>query len=226
MHYLLLIVILIIIILGPNIWVKHVIKKHSRYQTYPGTGSEFARHLIEKLDLGDLQVEETDHGDHYDPVDKTVRLSKDIYHGKSLASITIAAHEVGHAIQDKMNMPTFRLRCKLVGLANQLQKIGSLIMMLMPMVALVTKVPSSGIAMFVVGLSIMLSASLVHLLTLSVEKDASFNKAMPILLAGDYINDGDQAGVKSILTAAVYTYFAASLMTLLNFYRWLRLWRR
>ncbi|MDB4829437.1 zinc metallopeptidase, partial [Gammaproteobacteria bacterium] len=66
-----------------------------------GTGGQLAKHLIEKFSLKDVEVEITDLGDHYDPIEKKVRLMREHYESKSLTAIAIAAHEVGHAIQDQ-----------------------------------------------------------------------------------------------------------------------------
>jgi Zn-dependent membrane protease YugP len=67
---------------------------------YPGTGAELARHLLDRFDMKHIKVETTERGDHYDPETKAVRLTPDKFSGKSLTAVTVAAHEVGHAIQD------------------------------------------------------------------------------------------------------------------------------
>lgn len=99
----LIIAVLLLIIAGPGLWAKRVIKRHQvERPDYPGSGGEFARHLIELADLDGVVVEMTDkQGDHYDPTTRTVRLSEQHMHGKSLAAVTIAAHEVGHALQHR-----------------------------------------------------------------------------------------------------------------------------
>ena len=96
------VLIVIALIFGPSLWVKFVMRRYSSEKPeMPGTGGELAKHLIERFSLNDVKVEVTELGDHYDPIEKKVRLSKENYESKSLTAIAIAAHEVGHAIQDQ-----------------------------------------------------------------------------------------------------------------------------
>ena len=95
----------------PGFWVRSVLKKHSPERSdFPGNGAEMARHLLDKLDIEDVVVEVTEHGDHYDPNDKAVRLTKDKYEGRTLTGVVVAAHEVGHAVQHHRNERLFNLR--------------------------------------------------------------------------------------------------------------------
>jgi Zn-dependent membrane protease YugP len=88
----------------PSLWVQAVLARHGRERAdFPGTGGEFARHLLDEMNLGDVKVEETSLGDHYDPETKTVRLLPRHFGGRSLTAVVIAAHEVGHAMQDATN---------------------------------------------------------------------------------------------------------------------------
>ena len=88
----------------PQFWTKNILKKHSiERPDFPGTGAEFAQHLIKEHDL-DVTLETTEQGDHYDPQTKTVRLSTSNFNNKSLTAVATAAHEVGHAIQHKEGM--------------------------------------------------------------------------------------------------------------------------
>ena len=94
MIYLILGLMLFVLILGPQYWAKHVLQKYSDHrEDIPGTGAELVKHLRKKFDMGYLKIEGTDLGDHYDPSDKTVRLSKDNLDKRSLTAITVAAHE-------------------------------------------------------------------------------------------------------------------------------------
>ena len=87
---------LLALMFGPSLWTKWVLRKHGRDRVdFPGTGGELARHLLDGYKLQDVPVEITDRGDHYDPTTRTVRLSEEFYHGRSLTAITVAAHEVG-----------------------------------------------------------------------------------------------------------------------------------
>jgi len=214
------------IIYGPQYWVSHVLKYYSTEQEhYPGTGGELAEHLVKVLNL-EVKVEETEHGDHYDPRDKTVRLSKENMRGKSLTAITVATHEVGHAIQDQQGYAPFKMRQRLVGLAYGAEKLGAIMMVAVPFLALLTRSPNVGLTMIAIGLGSMLVGTIVHLTTLPVEFDASFNRALPILLKGQYISEREHKHASRILTAAALTYVSASLASLLNLARWFAILRR
>ena len=90
---------LLIAIFGPSIWVRWVMNAHSNeVPGMPGTGGELAAHLVDRFDLDDVTVEQTELGDHYDPDAKAVRLSARNFEGKSLTAVAIAAHEVGHEV--------------------------------------------------------------------------------------------------------------------------------
>ena len=95
-----------------------------------------------------------------------------------------------------------------------------------PFISLLTRLPAIGVFTFACGLAILLLPVLVHLVTLPVEWDASFKRALPVLIAGEYIPESAIPIAKRILTAAALTYLAASLASLLNFYRWVAFLRR
>jgi Zn-dependent membrane protease YugP len=99
-------------------------------------------------------------------------------------------------------------------------------MFIVPIVMMITRIPSTGILFALLGLLSIGSATLVHLVTLPVELDASFGKALPILQQGEYIKAEDEMAIRRILKAAALTYVAASLASLLNIWRWLALLRR
>ena len=101
MHIVILIVLLLALIVGPGLWVKAIMKRYSRpADRYPWSGSELARRLLDSLGLHHVGTETSDVGDHYDPENKVVRLTPQNYEDRSLTAVTIAAHEVGHALQD------------------------------------------------------------------------------------------------------------------------------
>ena len=142
MFYLLLLIIIAALIYGPSYWVRYTLDKYSRPDDrYPGTGAELARILLDWAKLQSVKVEKTEQGDHYDPIEKVVRLTPDKYDGKSLTAITVAAHEVGHAIQDRDGYAPLRLRTRLVQIAAPVEKIGAAILMLAPVVVAVTRAP-------------------------------------------------------------------------------------
>ncbi len=221
------IILVLAIIFGPQYWVKHVLKKYSQNQEhFPGTGGELAQHLIEKYQLHGVKVEKTEVGDHYDPIDKVVRLSHDYYDGKSLTAIAVAAHEVGHAIQHNNGYLPFELRQRIVSIAIGAEKLGAIAMIALPFVSMLARSPHLAMIMFFVAIASMLIGTLVHFITLPVEWDASFKRALPILKEGEYISDREIKYADKILTAAALTYVSGSLASLLNMGRWIAILRR
>jgi Zn-dependent membrane protease YugP len=220
-------IVILVVVFGPGLWVQRVMHRYSApADRYPGTGGELARHLLDGLGLADVGVEETEAGDHYDPRDRTVRLTPDKFGGRSLTAITVAAHEVGHALQDHHRYPPLRLRTRLVSATRPLERFGAGILMASPFVGLITRAPAAGLLTFVGGLLTLGSAALVHLVTLPTELDASFSRALPILEKGNYLKPEDRPHARRLLMAAALTYVAASLMSLLNMARWWALLRR
>ena len=227
MPVLILAVLLLLAIFGPQWWAASVLRRHSRPRAdFPGTGGEFARHLLNQFQLDDVSVEVTELGDHYDPEARVVRLTADKLNGKSLTAVTVAAHEVGHAIQHHLGYAPLQWRSRLVRLAQVAEKTGMGIMMVLPLVALLTRSPAAGAVTLLVGLGSMAISTIVHLVTLPVEWDASFGRAMPLLRAGRYLDQEDEKAARRILQACALTYFASSLASLLSVWRWLRMWRR
>ena len=101
----------IALIFLPQFWVKGVLNKYTNEPASIGkTGREVAREILNKNGLNHIAVEVTNQGDHYDPINKAVRLSENFYSGTSLSAVTVAAHECGHAIQDAENYGFMRLR--------------------------------------------------------------------------------------------------------------------
>lgn len=226
MSIILLIIVLLAIVFGPSYWAKYTFKRYSQKQDHiPGTGGELARHLLDRYEMHDVAVEVTEHGDHYDSENRVVRLSESNYHNNSLTAVAVAAHEVGHAIQDHNNEHKLALRSRLVKLSLKFERVGSLLMIVMPFVMIVTRSPVVGLLFTLAGLVSIAGSTIIHLVTLPVEWDASFGKALPILKEG-YIHEKDHAAVEQILKAAAFTYVAASLASLLNVWRWIALLRR
>jgi len=191
-----------------------------------GNGAELARHLLDRFDLGDITVEETPAGDHYDPAARAVRLSPGNYRGYSLTAVTVAAHEVGHAIQDARGESLFQARQKLAKAAIMGERIAGILLIAAPVVFILTRLPQASAATILIGVMSMALGTLVHLVTLPVELDASYGKALPILQEGNYLHDGDQQHAKKILKAAALTYVAGSLASLLNLGRWIAVFRK
>ena len=138
----------------------------------------------------------------------------------------MAAHEVGHAIQDHDGYGLLKDRTRLVKVAQKAEKLGSYLMLGIPVLAGVTRVPAVGLAVLVVAIGTMSISALVHLITFPVEWNASFRRALPILEEGGYLGPTDMEGARQILMAAAMTYLASSLFSLVNLWRWIRLVRR
>jgi hypothetical protein len=218
---------LLIAILGPQLWAERILTRYSMPRDdFPGTGGQLARHLLTLLNLSEVKVEVTELGDHYDPQAKAVRLSQKYWSGKSLSALVVAAHEVGHAIQDYSGYQPLAVRTKLVSMTRTAEKVGVILMIALPIVAIMGHRPILGILTFLVGLASLGTSVIVHLITLPVEWDASFRRALPILAKGHYLSSNDQVAARQILRACAFTYVAASLASLLDFGRWLVILRR
>ncbi len=213
-------------IFGPQFWVRRQMKKHGiERQDYPGTGGELAHHLIDEFGLNGVGVEATDQGDHYDPATRTVRLSHDNYAKGSLTAVAVAAHEVGHALQHQRGERGLWLRQKLVSVAQISDKIASVFFIAAPVLAIFARTPMAFFGLVAFGIALLAIRILVHLVTLPVEYDASFNKALPILREGGYLHEDDLDGARDVLKAAAWTYVASALMSLLDLARWIRILR-
>ncbi|MEM7705141.1 MAG: zinc metallopeptidase [Pseudomonadota bacterium] len=227
MHFLVIAALVLGLIYGPGLWVKRVMQRYSRpADRYPGTGAELARHLLDGLHMKNVTVERTEAGDHYDPQDKAVRLTESVHDGRSLTAITVAAHEVGHALQDRDRYPALLWRTRLVKMAIPLQKAGAAILVAAPFVTLLTKAPGTGLLMIAGGLLSLTTTTLIHLITLPTELDASFRRAMPLLVHGEILKPVDRPHAHRLLTAAALTYVSSSLISLLNIGRWWAILRR
>ncbi len=216
------ILLFIALAIAPQLWVKRVLKRHSRPRPWlPGTGGEFARHLLDGMKLGYVKVEETATGDHYDPKDKAVRLTTDKFHGKSLTAIVVAAHEVGHAMQDATDYGPLKARTRWVSNVSTIQTTAVIVLVASLGIGIVLRHP---IVPFIgIGAAVILNASIVlmHFATLPVEFDASFKRALPVLRDGGYLKDRDLAAARNILSAAAYTYVAAALISIIYMLRFL-----
>ena len=221
-------VIIAVLIYLPSFWVRRVMGLYGGDSAaIRGTGAELARHLIDRFQLNGIAVEECPpFRDHFDPEGPVVRLSPQNYQGKSLTAVAVAAHEVGHAIQFYRQEQIFQLRRKYLPVASALNRCGILIMWLIPIAGILLRAPGALAIMVGLSLCLQLGGAMAYLIILPEEWDASFNKALPILIEGDYIEQTDIPAVRRILKAAALTYFSAALANILNISRWLLLFRR
>jgi hypothetical protein len=220
------IVLLAAIVFVPQFWVRSIIAHHGKDRPdFPGTGGELARHLLDELDLGHVKVETTELGDHYDSEAKAVRLLPAHHDGRSVSAVAIAAHEVSHALQDGRGEKMLALRHRLAVLAITTDKIASVILIGAPILAAVFRTPAAFLACLGLGVGMLAIRAVVHLVTLPVEFDASFGKALPILQRGRYLSDKDMPAARHVLRAAAFTYLAGALISLFNLARWIRVLR-
>lgn len=227
MGYVVILAVFLALVFGPGLWVRRVLERYSSpADRYAGTGAQLARYLLNKNNLQSVTVESTDQGDHYDPMAKAVRLTPDKFDGHSLTAITVAAHEVGHAIQDQQGYAPLRFRTYLVRVARPVERLGAGALMVAPFVGMLTRAPSIGIIMFAAGFFTLATSTLVHFATLPTEFDASFARALPMLDNHRVLKDADRPHARRLLTAAALTYVSASLMSLLNIARWWTILRR
>lgn len=211
----------------PQLWTERVLHRYSGdIPNLPGTGGDLARHLAEVLDLDTRVTRTVENSDHYDPANRTVALSPAVHDGRSLTAVVIAAHEIGHALQHKQGYRPLYLRWHMAGLVAASEKIASLLLLSLPLVMILTRIPALGGIMLITGLGILSLPVMFHLITLPVELDASFNRALPLLEKGRYLPHAALPAARKILMAAAFTYVAASLASLLNFYRWIAILRR
>ncbi len=219
--WVILLLVILALVFGPAIWVRWVMRAHSGHiEGMPGTGGELAKHLLEQHHVDGVGVEVTEIGDHYDPAERMVRLSADNHDGKSLTAIAVAAHEVGHALQHHQADTHLATRTALVPVVDRIARLSAGFIWAAPVVGLITRTPVPFSVLVLVGISGLIGRMLVHLVTLPTEWDASFGKALPALVEGQYIAPGEEATVRKILRAAALTYVAAALADILNLARW------
>lgn len=220
------VVIVIALLSAPSLWAGSILRKYAKPRPdFPGTGGQLARHLLDELHLPEVTVEETRDGDHYDLTARAVRLSPDHMNGKSLAAIVVAAHEVGHAHQDKHDFGPLRAGERLRRSTQWLERAGPIIIMAAPVFAALLRAPSAMLFVLLAGVAVMLVGVVVQLLNLPTEFDASFNRALPMLREGGYIGADDMPAANRILTACALTYVAGAMMQMINIARWLRVLR-
>ena len=173
------------------------------------TGFDVARRILDENNLGEIYVVETKGtmSDHSDPGRKTVRLSTDVYHGTSISSLAIAAHECGHAIQDKEGYTWFKIRSMIFPIVNIGQKIAYVVMIIGLFLSYMNYVYAA-IGFTFLGL-------LFELVTLPVEFDAS-KRAKSIVLSDGMISDSEKSGVDAVLNSTAFTYVAAVISSMLE----------
>ena len=211
--------------LSPIIWFNFVFKKNDKIlENMPFNGLEFGRLILKEKGLSDVTIESTMEGDHYDLNEKKVRVKQDRLDNKSITAISVVCHEIGHAIQHNENYKPLERRQILVKNTAWVSKLGGAILYIgLPMLFATGSFPIIRGVLILVLLTIIISV-LIHLITLDVEIDASFNKALPILR--DKIDSHYHEECRSVLRAAAYTYVIGSLQSFISLrYIWLLIMR-
>jgi Zn-dependent membrane protease YugP len=195
-------------------WLQQTYARYSRVANSRGvTGEQVARAILDAYGLHNVRVEMTPGAltDHYDPIAKAVRLSEPNFHSPSAAALAVAAHEVGHALQDAKGYAWLRVRHSILPVAN----LGS---MWGPWIFLIGMFMGAA-GLMNIGIWLFAAAALFQLVTLPVEFDAS-NRALRILRKMNFLDDREIGGARAVLTAAAMTYVAAlanSLATILHY---------
>ena len=224
MLWLVLIIVVLALVFGPALWVQRVMRAYGdEIDGMPGTGGELAQHLLERFELQGVGVEAVAGGDHYDPEARMVRLSEANFANKSLTAVAVAAHEVGHALQHHHGDRSLAARTKLVPFADRVARLSTGMIWAAPIVGVLTRHPIPFSALVLMGVAGLVARMLVHLVTLPTEWDASFGKALPVLIEGQYIAPAEEVVVRKILRAAALTYVSAALADILNLVRWVAL---
>ena len=203
----------LVITLAADLYVRSSYSKYKKVKNDKGlTGFEVARKILDKNGLKDIHVVETNGEltDHYDPKRKVVRLSNSIFNGNTIAAASVAAHECGHAIQDKDNYTFMRIRASLVPAVNFSSKFGYIVLMIGFL--------AGSFDLAVLGLGLLILILLFQLVTLPVEFDAS-KRAKVELDKLNILNKEEIPQSASMLRAAAFTYVASLVTTLLEILR-------
>ena len=198
-------IIFLILSTVPVIWLKYVFHKHDQILiNMPFTGLEFGKLILKDYGLTEVKIEQSLNVDHYDLLEKKVKVSQDRLSKKSLTAISIICHEIGHAIQYKQKYRALEQRTSLVKNTAWISQIGSSKLLIgIPTILATGYYPLIKICLLLALLSLLIGI-IVHLITLEVELDASFNKALPILI--EKVPAEYHGSCRSILRAAAFTY--------------------
>ncbi|MBX9934517.1 MAG: zinc metallopeptidase [Methylobacterium sp.] len=211
------------LVFGPQWWVRRAMQQHAAERPdLPGTGGELARHLLDLSRLEHVPVEIAP-TDHFDPVANVVRLSPRNYDGRSITAVAVAAHEVSHALQHAAGNRLLAARVRFAPLVRGFEFAAGMVMLTAPVVLVFIKSPVLLALQVGVGIALLGVRLVFHLLTLPVELDASFRRALPILESGRFLDARDMPGARTVLRAAALTYVASSLVALVNIARFRRL---
>ena len=198
-------IIFLILSTAPVIWLNYVFRKNDQILiNMPFTGLEFGKLILKDYGLTEVKIEKSLSVDHYDLLEKKVKVTQERLSKKSLTAISIVCHEIGHAIQHKEKYKALEQRTSLVKNTAWISQIGSSILLIgIPTILATGYYPLIKVCLLLALLSLLIGI-IVHLITLEVELDASFNKALPILI--EKVPHEYHDSCKSILRAAAFTY--------------------
>ena len=211
-------IIAVLITLWAQIRVKSAFHKWSGVPARSGyTGLDVARYILDRHGLHDVVVEhiQGSFSDHYDPSSKVVRLSEPVYGESSVAAISVAAHECGHALQHQEDYRALVIRHRLVPVLN----ISSGAAPILLLIGFFLQMSN----LILVGILFYLITVLFHLVTLPVEFNAS-SRAKQIIFAEGIIAREEESGVQKVLNAAAFTYVAAALVAIMELLRFILLY--
>jgi uncharacterized protein len=215
--YLLIMIVGMLISGAAALWVRSSYSKFSKKRSASGlTGQQTARMILDRNGLSNVRVEPVagQLTDHYDPRSKVIRLSEDNFRGNSIAGVSVAAHEVGHAIQDSSGYLPMKLRAGIFPVVNFSSQIWPMAFIM----ALFVGGASSPMGSLLINVAIVLflGVLLFHVVTLPVEINAS-TRAYGLLTRYGILSGTEAAGTRRVLTAAAFTYIAAALTAVLTF---------
>ncbi|MGE6228265.1 zinc metallopeptidase [Paenibacillus sp. GbtcB18] len=206
---------LILIAFGLSMWasfrVRGTFNRWSQVPVQSGmTGYEAARRMLDAEGLYDVPIEPVPGAltDHYDPISRTVRLSEPVYYESTISAVSVACHEVGHAIQHQVHYPMLVARHKMFPVVNFASGVA-------PLLLIAGLIFQQFDILLLLGIIFFSAAVLFQLVTLPVEFNAS-NRARELMIAGGFITNEEEQGVAKVLNAAALTYVAAALISLLE----------
>lgn len=203
--------------------VKSKFNKYAQVRTMRGlTGAQAAREILDANGLYDVVVEETQGflSDHYDPRSRTLRLSPDVARRPSVASVGVAAHEAGHALQHAKGYVPLQLRSAMVPAVQFGSWLGPIIIIGGIFLEMFMQASGLGMAVAWFGVALYALVALFSVITLPVELDAS-SRAKQLLYQYNIVDKQELAGVSSVLNAAAWTYVVAAIAALLELARWI-----
>ena len=199
------------------LWVRSAYSKFSKQKSASGlTGAQTARMILDRNGLSNVRVEPVagQLTDHYDPRSKVVRLSEDNYRNNSIAGVSVAAHEVGHAIQDARGYVPMKLRAGIFPIVNISSQFWPMAFIFAFFVG--GAATSLGSLLINIAVIMFLGVLAFHIVTLPVEINAS-TRAYGLLTQYGILSSSEVSGTRRVLTAAAFTYIAAALTAVLTF---------